>query len=113
MSADEKSLGQASLPSRDRISGSKDELSNLSDHDDPEKGNERPAAAFNPTDWRGPDDPDNPLNWPAWIRYCHVVPPAVISFTAYVIRYTPPRALWARLTDSFKGSGDLDYHTCS
>ncbi len=32
--------------------------------------------------WDGPNDPDNPINWPNWQRYWHIVPPAVISFTA-------------------------------
>lgn len=101
MSADEKSLEQASCPFPDRMLDSKEELSSPSDHDDPEKGIERPTAALNPTDWNGPDDPENPLNWPAWIRYCHVVPPALISFTAYVTHYTPCLlVLYARFTNS-------------
>jgi len=33
-------------------------------------------------DWDGPEDPDNPLNWPSWKRHFHIVPPAAISFTA-------------------------------
>lgn len=36
-------------------------------------------------DWDGPDDPENPQNWPAWKRHFHVVPPAIISFAAYVL----------------------------
>lgn len=35
-----------------------------------------------PLDWSRPDDPDNPVNWPNWKRYFHIVPPAIISFTA-------------------------------
>lgn len=33
-------------------------------------------------DWDGPSDPDNPINWPKWKRYWHIVPPAIISFAA-------------------------------
>ena len=83
MSADESSLRAASVASHDTTPDSKVELSSpASDNDDPEKGIEQQRTALNPTDWNGPDDPQNPQNWPAWIRYCHVVPPALISFTA-------------------------------
>lgn len=34
------------------------------------------------TDWNGPDDPDNPLNWPKWKKTFYIVPPALVSFTA-------------------------------
>jgi hypothetical protein len=47
-----------------------------------EKGNEPQSLPVDPLDWNGPDDPDNPLNWPARKRYLHVVPPALISFSA-------------------------------
>ncbi|KAF4556110.1 Polyamine transporter-like protein 4 [Elsinoe fawcettii] len=33
-------------------------------------------------DWEEANDPDNPLNWAAWKRYWHIVPPSLISFTA-------------------------------
>ncbi|ATZ57294.1 hypothetical protein BCIN_14g04480 [Botrytis cinerea B05.10] len=35
-----------------------------------------------PLQWNGPDDPDNPLNWPAWKKNWHVFTPALISFSA-------------------------------
>ena len=38
-----------------------------------------------PLQWNGPDDPDNPLNWPAWKKNWHVFTPALISFSAYVL----------------------------
>jgi hypothetical protein len=34
------------------------------------------------SDWTGPTDPDNPQNWSKWFRKYHIVPPALISFTA-------------------------------
>jgi hypothetical protein len=40
-----------------------------------------PNTAPSSMDWDGPDDLDNPLNWPAWKRHYHIVPPAAISFT--------------------------------
>ncbi|EUC50976.1 hypothetical protein COCMIDRAFT_80474 [Bipolaris oryzae ATCC 44560] len=40
------------------------------------------VTTTNPLDWTGPDDPDNPVNWPKWKRYFHIVPPTIISFTA-------------------------------
>ncbi|KAG8630705.1 hypothetical protein KVT40_002324 [Elsinoe batatas] len=33
-------------------------------------------------DWDDLNDCDNPVNWPKWQRYYHIVPPAVISFSA-------------------------------
>ncbi|THV48324.1 hypothetical protein BGAL_0255g00100 [Botrytis galanthina] len=35
-----------------------------------------------PLQWNGPDDPDNPLNWPVWKKNVHVFTPALISFSA-------------------------------
>jgi hypothetical protein len=34
------------------------------------------------TDWTGPDDKENPQNWPKLIRHYHILPPALISFAA-------------------------------
>lgn len=34
------------------------------------------------TDWNGPDDPENTLNWSGFLRYWHVVPAALVSFSA-------------------------------
>ncbi len=34
--------------------------------------------------WDGPDDPKNPLNWPASIRYGHVVLVSAITLAVYV-----------------------------
>jgi hypothetical protein len=31
-------------------------------------------------DWTGPDDPENPHNWPIWKRIWHTVPPALLAF---------------------------------
>ena len=31
-------------------------------------------------DWTGPDDPENPHNWPLWKRIWHTVPPALFAF---------------------------------
>jgi hypothetical protein len=70
------------------ISQSQDPDSNFgpskptSDSEDPEQGIEPQSLPPNPTDWNGPNDPENPLNWPKWMRCLHVVPPAIISFTA-------------------------------
>lgn len=37
-------------------------------------------------DWTGPDDPENPRNWPAWKRVWHSVPPGLFAFTVYVFK---------------------------
>ena len=34
-------------------------------------------------DWEGPDDPDNPLNWPTSKKIYHTVIPALQCFTMY------------------------------
>ena len=31
-------------------------------------------------DWMGPDDPENPHNWPLWKRTFHTIPPALFAF---------------------------------
>jgi len=31
-------------------------------------------------DWTGPDDPENPHNWPLWKRIWHAVPPGLFAF---------------------------------
>jgi len=48
---------------------------------DLEKGpskHSHPAAL----DWDGPDDPENPHNWPVGKKIMHIIAPAVISYTA-------------------------------
>ena len=32
-------------------------------------------------DWTGPDDPENPINWPLWQRVHHTVIPGLQCFT--------------------------------
>lgn len=32
-------------------------------------------------DWTGPDDPENPHNWPAWKRYWHSIPPGLFGLS--------------------------------
>jgi hypothetical protein len=32
------------------------------------------------TDWDGPDDPDNPHNWPMWLRVYHATAPGLFGF---------------------------------
>jgi hypothetical protein len=31
-------------------------------------------------DWTGPNDPENPHNWPIWKRIWHTIPPALLAF---------------------------------
>lgn len=44
----------------------------------PEKGNE--AVDSNIVDWDGPDDPKNPMNWPAWKVKAHIFLISAITF---------------------------------
>ncbi|KAJ4336711.1 hypothetical protein N0V95_008549 [Ascochyta clinopodiicola] len=43
------------------------------------------------TDWNGPDDPDNPQNWPLWMRVYHATTPGLFGFavTFGTSVYTP------------------------
>lgn len=46
---------------------------------------EKQGAASTPpvratTDWNGPDDPDNPHNWPLWLRVYHATTPGFFGF---------------------------------
>lgn len=34
-------------------------------------------------DWTGPDDPENPHNWPLWKRIWHTIPPGLFAFSVY------------------------------
>lgn len=49
---------------------------------DAEKGIKAANTTVPVNDWIGPQDPDNPLNWPAWKRHFQIVAPAMISFSA-------------------------------
>jgi hypothetical protein len=49
---------------------------------DVEKGEQTQPTPSSVLDWNGPNDPDNPMNWPRWKRHYHVIPPAIISFSA-------------------------------
>lgn len=59
--------------------------------DDGVNGDRTPPEEQSPsvTDWTGPDDPENPRNWSKWKRRYHVLPPALISFSAYVPYFIP------------------------
>ena len=35
-------------------------------------------------EWEGPDDVDNPHNWPVWKKVFHSAIPAIYSFGLYV-----------------------------
>jgi hypothetical protein len=39
------------------------------------------AGPTNRMDWDGPEDPDNPHNWPTWKLVYHTTIPALFGFT--------------------------------
>ena len=59
----------------------RDELQSPITSQDVEKAHPQ-AKSKAPLDWDGDDDPENPWNWSLRKRVFHIVPPAVISFTA-------------------------------
>jgi hypothetical protein len=59
-----------------------DDMSPITPVPDPEKAIPPVPNSLAAADWTGPDDPENPQNWPQWIRHYHAVPPALISFAA-------------------------------
>ncbi|RFU28742.1 hypothetical protein B7463_g7595, partial [Scytalidium lignicola] len=106
MADTQQSSPSASMSSKLEESGSdieKDKRGSLNDSGvrDPEKGdaggdesgnrNQSLDNATIVTDWNGPNDPENPLNWSRWKRVFHVLPPALISFstTLGASIYTP------------------------
>ena len=49
---------------------------------DPEKATPPVPKTVAALDWSGPDDPENPQKWANLVRIYHVIPPALISFSA-------------------------------
>ncbi|KAJ4384828.1 hypothetical protein N0V86_000431 [Didymella sp. IMI 355093] len=71
---------------------------------DSEKQVEQPVPpATQATDWDGPNDPENPHNWPLWLRVYHAITPAFFGFavTFGTSVYTPALA---DITDDFNVS---------
>jgi hypothetical protein len=65
----------------DLESGSKDgHLDRLSSK--PNQKTSDQATKNNVVDWDGPEDPQNPLNWPAWKRMTQVVLASAFLLTA-------------------------------
>jgi hypothetical protein len=51
------------------------------------------VADDNTVDWDGPDDPENPLNWPTHKNFGHVILVSVLSLITWVLdRSRPGRA---------------------
>lgn len=81
MATSQQSFGTETIgEQKDMANLEKINLDSANEGSDIEKGNERPAPAL--LDWDSPDDPGNPLNWSKWKKIYHVIPPAVISFSA-------------------------------
>jgi hypothetical protein len=47
---------------------------------DIERAQDDPARPYDGLDWRGPNDPGCPQNWPNWLRFYHIIPAASLSF---------------------------------
>jgi hypothetical protein len=46
------------------------------------KASPEPDTKDNIVDWDGPDDPQNPMNWPSWKRLLQVIFASVFLLTA-------------------------------
>ena len=58
--------------------------------DSKDRGTENPPS-ISLTDWNGPDDPNNPHNWPMWLKFYHATVPGLFGFavTFGTSVYTP------------------------
>ena len=66
-------------PSKDQPTDHADSLS--ADMTDNEKLDTSPTPSPPPApDWDGPGDPDNPHNWPLWLRVYHATTPGLFGF---------------------------------
>lgn len=77
------------VPSAGDIYGEEEsDVTEQGDEGDLEKQNEDlekgPSKHAHPPalDWNGPDDPENPHNWPLGKKIMHIIAPAIISLTA-------------------------------
>lgn len=43
-----------------------------------------PERAVQPNEWDGPEDPENPMNWPLVKKAYHSAIPSLFCFTVYV-----------------------------
>lgn len=55
-------------------------LADVLESRDPSNAVTEPRQEVNLTDWNGPDDPENPFNWPMWLRVYHSTVPALFGF---------------------------------
>jgi hypothetical protein len=79
----EQNPSSSSLSTKNESSDPEKEIKLPIDGDtDVEKGEQTKPTPSSVLDWSGPNDPDNPMNWSRWKRHYHVIPPAIISFSA-------------------------------
>ena len=69
------------------------QLSNFAESDSVVTDTEKQDAATVPstlsvTDWNGPDDPDNPHNWPLWKKIYGTVIPGLLGLAVYVTGFS-------------------------
>lgn len=80
--ADEKLVGGFEPPIRLSTAAQ-----NMEDASDPSKAEDQsPTTVYGTSlDWDGPDDVDNPRNWPVPKKVIHSVIPALYGFALYVL----------------------------
>lgn len=59
-----------------------DDSHNDQRHNEPGQTAVEPQTKNNVVDWDGPDDPQNPMNWPAWKRFIQVILGSLFLLTA-------------------------------
>ena len=75
-----------------------DDKSHSTDVTDTEKQGASPTVQpQTTTDWDGPDDPDNPHNWPLWLRVYHATTPGFFGFAVFALPlpYTTKQSTYA------------------
>lgn len=80
--AHEPQLSQHNIRHSPALGSHRDSSSSEHEIDDIEAGQHGSKAlgkTVTAQDWNGPDDPENPHNWPAWKRIYHTVIPALFG----------------------------------
>lgn len=78
-----------SLPSTSRLDGNGLDIEKHPTQNTEHAGRSELAKAPTAQDWTGPDDPENPENWPIWSKIYHTGSIGLLCFASYVYYVLP------------------------